>query len=360
MNNNIRVLIIEDGKALAEEARREIEEAFADGKIFTVSIRIETDFNAGVESFRLGETDVVVLDVRNDGQGPLKVDDSAGCRVYEQIKQARFAPVIFWTALPMKVEDIEMPPIVKVLRKEETHLLPKAIEDAVSSRAVDIIADIEQDVATVLREHMWDELAPNWNEYTADEESSGISWVLLSRLSRILEEKAPIVGSRFRYLYPPASGRRAPGDLLFDEVDESWYVILTPACDFAQEKVEFSLLGKASKLEANRKFKNWIEKDSNNKWNELRKDVLSSTRGRYYYLPAFRDIPDLVLDLENVRAVQGEELGLMTPVASLISPFAEALLVQHSHYRGRIGIPELDFVRLRRRLRDTYLRSIEP
>ena len=81
--------------------------------------------------------------------------------------------------------------------------------------------------------------------------------------------------------------------------------------------------------------------------------MLKANQGRYYYLPAFRDLPDLVVDLENVRAVALDELASMTAVASLVSPFSEALLVQHSQFRGRIGVPDLDIDLVKKRLEST-------
>ncbi|BAU32057.1 uncharacterized protein MalAC0309_1200 [Microcella alkaliphila] len=51
-----------------------------------------------------------------------------------------------------------------------------------------------------------------------------------------------------------------------------------------------------------------------------------------------------------MRAVEVDALDHFAWVASLVSPFAEALLVQHSHVRGRIGVPDLDSERVKQRL----------
>lgn len=354
MREKVRVLIIEDKHALAADARREIEDAFEESDEIEVEVSVETNFDEGFARFSRGESDVVVLDVRRDTPELSPADEVAGHSVYLDIKDARFAPVVFWTALPEKVIDEQMAPLVTVVTKDDTDKLPAAIQAAVASRAVITIRGIEQHVATVLRKHMWTELAPYWAEYTEDAESPGIAQVLLSRLSRVLEEDSEqslTADPSHRYIYPPASSRRAPGDLL-RELDNTWWVILTPACDFAQNKFEFALLAKADLLESNPRFKKWTVSESKNTWNDLKKQVLTATQGRFYYLPAFRDIPDLVLDLENVQAVTAEALDAMSPVASLVSPFSEALLVQNSQYRGRIGVPDLDSDRLKRRLLD--------
>ncbi|WP_426725270.1 hypothetical protein [Curtobacterium flaccumfaciens] len=368
MSENVRVLIIEDKADLAAEARREIEEAFEGSDEIEVEVVVETDFDNGYEKFRRGDGDVVVLDVRRgDAPNPSSADASAGHAVYLDIKQARFAPVIFWTALPESVAHEEMPPLVRVVTKEDTDKLPDAIRAAVASRAVVTISGIEQHVASVLREHMWSELAPNWAEYTIDADSEGIAQILLSRLARVLEDdREGILSARpsHRYIYPATSAVRAPGDIL-RRSDDTWWVTLTPACDFAQRKVGFVLVAHATPLEDHEKYRAWKNEytDAKNEgkaehkrgrgeWNTLRQDVLASTRGRFYYLPSFRDIPDLVIDLEDVHAEAGSDLLGYVPVASLTSPFAESLLIQHSHHRGRIGVPDLDSELIKQRLLD--------
>ncbi|MFC5995304.1 hypothetical protein ACFQE5_13895 [Pseudonocardia hispaniensis] len=352
MRQVVRILIIEDQAALAADAQREIEEAFEDSDEIEAQVLVVTDFDEGFQKVRDGESDVVVLDVRRDATASTPEDDTAGHAGYLDIKKARFAPIVFWTALPEKVSHEEMPPLVTVVTKEDTEKLPAAIAAAVASRALVTINEIEQHVASVLTEHMWNELAPNWTEYVVDGESADIAQVLLSRLARILDdrrEEASASHPSHRYVYPPASARRAPGDILRAS-DQGWWVTLTPACDFAQDKVKFALLARADLLESNARYQKWVEAKSKGAWNELERNVLKATQGRYYYLPGFRDIPELVLDLENVRAVAVDELGAMEPVASLASPFSEALLVQHSQFRGRIGVPDLDVSLVQARL----------
>ncbi len=100
MREKVRVLIIEDKDALAADARREIEDAFEESDEIEVEVSVETDFDEGLAKFSRGESDVVVLDVRRDTPDPSPDDEAAGHAVYLNIKDARFAPVVFWTALP--------------------------------------------------------------------------------------------------------------------------------------------------------------------------------------------------------------------------------------------------------------------
>lgn len=355
-----RVLIIEDNSELAADAQREISDAFEQNVEIDVDVQFETDFDAGFTRVRDGQSDVVVLDVRRDAPNPTSADETAGHAVFRDIREARFAPVIFWTALPDKVEQEVMLPLVAVVKKDDTDKLPAAVEAAIASRALDTITDIEKHVASVLKKHMWTELGPHWAEYTDGVDPATVAQVLISRLARILDEDREhsfTAHPSHRYVYPPASGMRAPGDVV-REGSREWWVVLTPACDFEQKKFEFVLLAHAGPLETHQKYLGWTRakakgNTAKGEWNELRKDVLMATQGRYHYLPAFRDIPDLVIDLENVRSVTVDVLEAMEPIASLVSPFSEALLVQHSHFRGRIGVPDLDADLIKERLEAT-------
>lgn len=341
----LRVLIIDDNNDMASDARREIEESFTDDSI-TVQVQIANDFDEGYRLVSQGACDLVVLDVRRDASGGRPEDQAAGRHVYSDIRKARFVPVVFWTALPEHVAGEEMLPLVAVLAKEDLERLPDTIRAAVDSRAVSVMAEIERHVDDVLRDHMWKELAPHWAEYTDGGESSGIARVLISRLARVLDadrEQHFTSHPSHRYLYPPAVEAHGPGDVLREKSDSSWWIVLTPACDFEQNKAERVVLAHAGHLSETKKYKAWRSNtDNSNKWNDLRQNILMATQNRYHYLPAFREIPDLVVDLQYLRSIELDEIGNFDAVASLASPFAEALLVQHSHYAGRIGVPDLD------------------
>jgi len=357
----IRVLVIEDNVDMAEGAKREIDDAFENDAEFEVSVDIEPDFTLGYERVNQGSYDIVVLDLRRDGAEDRREDQQAGRRTFGHIKDARFVPVIFWTALPEHVADENLPPFVTVLKKSDVEKIPDLIRGAINSGAVGVMRDIESDVAEVLRKHMWDELAPNWDEYMQGGGAAGVAQVLITRLARTLEAdqtQAFTSHPNHRYLYPAATTMRGPGDVLREKRDEEtlWWVVLTPACDFVPRKdgrmnAERIVLAHAGPLKEAEKYKSWSGKPADaDKWISLRRNILMSTQNRFCYLPALRDIPDLVVDLQHLRSIAAEDLREFDAVASLATPYAEALLVQHSHYAGRIGIPDLDSEVVKERL----------
>jgi hypothetical protein len=350
------VLIIDDNPRMAADAERELVDAFERDPSIDLEVRTVNDFDHGLTTVKNGECDLVVLDVRKDKTATTSEDRTTGDRVYADIRKVRFLPIVFWTALPGEVSHRKMPPLVEVLKKDDLELMPNAVLNAIDSGAAEAMTQIEDLVANVMRDHMWNELAPNWAEETGGGKPDEIAHILITRVGHALQDRALPELTRkpsHCYLYPFVSTKYQPGDLLRAKKTEvpEWWVILTPACDLAHEgKADYILLGKASLLQGHPKFQAWSKTQSKNDWNELNK-VLSGKISRYHYLPKFREIPDLLLDLENTRSLPIKDLGGLDRIASLVAPYSEALLAKHSHFRGRVGLPDLDSDAVKERLK---------
>jgi CheY-like chemotaxis protein len=350
-----RVLVIDDNPEMTADAARELHDAFDDDPDYDVRIEVENSFETGLQLVKDGTCDIVILDLKRDKVGNAAEDRDRGRRVYTDIREVRFIPIIFWTALPQNVQDLKMPPLVDVYAKEQLDLVPDAVRAAINTGTAQIMAEIEEQVASVMREHLWTELAPNWNEDTEGGQPEELAHLLITRVAHSLHDRAlPELTNRpsHCYLYPPVSKRHRPGDLIrrTNAGADEWSVVLTPACDLEHDgKADFVLLGKASMLTSHPKYVAWATNRSSGKWNELN-SLLDGKVARYHYLPEFRDIPDLILDLENTQSVPIDDLGTYTRIASLVSPYCDALLAKYSHFRGRIGTPDLNSASIKHRL----------
>jgi hypothetical protein len=83
----------------------------------------------------------------------------------------------------------------------------------------------------------------------------------------------------------------------------------------------------------------------------LRNNRRDSQSERFFLLPGALSLPDLVVDLQHLVALQRDHMGGLERLASLDSPFAEALLARFARYFGRLGTPGLDVAVLLQRLR---------
>jgi hypothetical protein len=53
-------------------------------------------------------------------------------------------------------------------------------------------------------------------------------------------------------------------------------------------------------------------------------------------------MPNLVVDFQQLRSVPCIELSKFDAIASIDSPFAEAILARFSRFFGRLGTPDID------------------
>lgn len=387
MTSVASVLIIEDQEDLLEGmCRRLSEHTFSDG--FKVSVEGVTDFSEGSLRVARGEFDIVVLDVNQDGVEGGGCEPEAGVAVYRQITRARFVPVVFWTGYAHKVEHLENEPFVAVIDKTDSEDVPSKVDEILRSRIVEDLRRLQDSLRNEIIKHMWDEVVPNWSAYQygvdADSRIGFVEALLLSRLSRFIDSKRmDVLYSKHpghRYIFPSVSANFGPGDILFECGKQRWWVVLNPACDLvpraskgapdseSRPKVDLVLCASAKRLDEFDEYSNWLNSKSKKTKNELAK-FLARTEGRYRYCPSFRLIPHLVVDLADTCVVKwnsvfdykdisrsdrdcfvqnpaiAEEIGKskeFVRIASLASPFAEALVVQHSQYFGRVGVPDFD------------------
>ncbi len=156
-----------------------------------------------------------------------------------------------------------------------------------------------------------------------------------------------------RYLMPPV-GEIKPGSLLRNhprsvplpgesphqssvEGLPTWWVVLTPACDFAQKKVHLVLLGRAYPMD---EFGLYVTYQTKNEGRAKVRAVLEGRNDRFVFLPEFLEVPNLVLDFQHVETATLADATQLDHVADLASPYGEALLNNHARYRGRIGTPD--------------------
>lgn len=387
MNLDVRVLIIEDESEQLENVKRKVS-TFEYSQGFNVVVEGVSDFSEGSARVGRGECDIVVLDVHQDGVDIGDNEVEAGIAVYREITCARFVPVVFWTGYTHKVESLENEPFVAVVEKFDYSDVPLKIDEILKSRIVEDLRNLEDSLRIEIAKHMWDEIVPNWSEYRCGQDGeSGISFVsalLLSRLSRFIDSKRmDVLYSKHpghRYIFPSVSANLGPGDILYECKTRRWWVVLNPACDLVlrapkdssrsemEPKVGLLLCASAKPLREFGEYLNWRMSKSKAKKKELA-NLLTRTEGRYRYFPRFRLIPHLVVDLADTCVVQWNSLvdykdiapsdrdgfiqNQVTPedfdrskefvrIASLASPFAEALVVQHSQYFGRVGVPDFD------------------
>ncbi|MER6998259.1 hypothetical protein [Streptomyces sp. NPDC000410] len=369
-----RVLIVEDEVDIAEELSEMLVEELSD--LGRLDIHVENDFDEAERLLESQAFDLVVLDVRDATRGGSPAHPNLqGRELYDRIAKTRWVPVVFCTGLAEQVSDLAKPPLIQVVPKNRLDDAVTAIRDGLESGVPALTRHITALVDEHVRGFLRDEIATNWNRLEAVDRSQ-IAPALVHRLAAWLKENAvealgaALGSSEDRvmghastarmYLMPPVTKHVTAADVLRDSQD-GWWVVLTPACDLYEDlpsggnraaKAEYVRLAKAVPLSEAPLMARWVKAGSPDKGRE-RNAALEMFRGnsaRYRILPKYLDIPDLLVDFEIVQSVPLAEVRSWTRVATLDSPFAEAMLTSHGHTVARIGTPDVDFENIKQSL----------
>ena len=299
-----------------------------------------------------------------------------------EIRGYRFIPIIFFTARPHASAYIENPPFVQTVPKgaDDIDSLARAVENVISSGLPHLLRSVSDHLANVERAFMADFVERRWSDLADRKED--VAYLLSRRLAVSFEEgveglaqglgqvsdggSADAVHPTRYYVQPPSYDYRM-GDLLAapelgedDLATEVSHVILTPSCDLVSRsggmKAERVILAECRSLDSFEEYRKWKGSPSNNNRTALENLLKSRPKGqedRYFYLPEAWNVPDVVVDLQSVSSITAGQLEDYEKIASLDSPFAEALSQRFNRYIGRVGTPDLDIGSVVRRLQDS-------
>jgi len=324
------------------------------------------NFSQAMERLKEERFDLIILDLKDDAaeeQGPL-----AGETVFSELKKYRFLPVIFHTGFPDKVSDLASACVKVVTRGDNPLTLRAAVKEVLDTKLPKLIRSIEEEQ----RKFMWESADQIWSEDLGKGNASDLVYLLARRLAntlsgeavrRFLESdgidgapKSDKIHAVELYVYPPLSDHFFFGDIFKKKDGESaeYFIVLTPSCDLVHSKADFVLLGKCNHLVDTPPGLSAKESLAAGKgMSKTLVDKLSSyikdrypPEDRFKYLPGTSFLPDLVVDLQDIRAVAPTVLnpggGGYERIASLDSPFAESLQSKMMKYLGRIGTPDID------------------
>ncbi|MEU3390417.1 response regulator [Streptomyces albidoflavus] len=370
--SGFRVLIVDDEPDIAERLQSLLTRRLTD--LGTVTIETEDDFAEAERRLGSEQFDLTILDVKDGGSALGDADaDERGRDMYERVAQKCWIPVIFCTGFPQRVESLKRPPLVNVVTKNHLADLVEAVRAALESGVPSLTRQLGAITDRFMRSFLRDTIAPNWEEM-AESDQQEIPLVLVNQLAAWLKENAVreldsvisanggnVVGhsSAARvYLKPPVTHHVTAADILASPTGD-WWLVLTPACDLYEDlptaegdkkrraKAEFVRLARAHVLHTSPPVADWQANGGNK---QRVSDLFRTDHNRYRVLPKYLDVPDLLVDFEDVMSFPLDEVRGLRRVATLDSPFAEAMLTGHSRAVGRIGTPDIDFERQKEEL----------
>ena len=363
------VLVVDDVQGVAEQTAELLNRTLnADSPTERILAMSVDSFDDALETLSRGGIDLLVLDVIQQGKtAPELEGELKGIDVFQQVRSRQFLPIVFLTARPNEVEDYKNPPFVYVVSKQAGDVnreLAQCISECLESPFPRISRRLQNHIDHVSRDFMIEFVEENWNELSDNEED--IAHLLMRRLgvsfdrgsdilAKVSDGSSPQPGKvppiRY-YIVPPPKDFRM-GDIL-KRIGEGnghggtdqWRIIMTPSCDFSNNKVDSVILATCTTLDEFEEYSKWMHNSSENARDGIQRllggNPKGRQQGRYYYLPQAWKLPHLVVDLQKVLNIPYKDLQHYEKIASLDSPYSESLSQQFQHYIGRIGTPDLN------------------
>ena len=340
------------------------------GKGKRLEVKTLCNFESVARELETRHIDLLILDVRLQSQTQTP-EKEVGEKILEEVRQKRFLPVIFYTALPSLVQE-QISPLVHVVEKtERVDGLLKAIEDVFGTGLPQINRALVRHLESVQRDYMWCFVAEHWSSFEEVGDPRTLAYLLARRLSMSLSnsgvrEFAKDLGDSHEpftpeskvhpmefYVLPPVEGQSPQTGSLFSgdiEGKEGHWILLTPSCDLVKgrEKADSILVAFCEELDQQNEYIDWNPTSSEqSKKRDALKSLLSNNRHkhqseRFYFLPGALTLPHLLVDFQQLKMVPRCHLQELKPEASLDNPYSEALLARFSRYFGRLGVPDLD------------------
>ncbi len=367
----LRILFIDDQPESVRDAKERLEETYN-----TVELQCSiADFIHGEDEIASWNPDIVILDIWT---GKPQTSDAEGYRVLDFVWDHRFCPVIIYSADSHVREDllIYQHPFVIPIQKgrgSDMQVLEGVKTLAPHVTALNTARDNIRNAFSQVMRHV----APEAFQTTEDETERRELVVRAGRrrLAALMDAPLPD-GTQLvcweQYIWPPVSESPLMGDILRlkaagDLDPQSYRVILTPSCDMVTHggrtpKVKEVLVAKCYSMDDGL-TRLGISIGSGEK--DLSDNPLLSQgySGAIVAVPSLSGkIPTMVADLRSLDLIAISNIADEVEyerVASIDSPFREALSWAYLQISSRPGLPDRNLSALSKEINAAVRRSRE-
>ncbi len=372
------ILLVED----EETIRKQILDYLSDMSIDSRRLNISEigNLTQALNLIHERKADLIILDVYR-GKA-LQGGEQTGIQILDSIKHSGFVPVVLYTALPEGLE-AHQSTFVRLVGKDAGGLerLKEEIADLFRLRIPQVHRAIVNHIDQTMCTYMWAFVEGHWRDFEPLVDKPEFLRLVVQRLaltfaregiSQMIEEVyatsavEQIAGGdnihpAEYYVKPPMGKDPMLGDIRLRQTGggNKYLVVLWPTCDMVSTagrtpKTESVLCARAFLAKDTEEIAEWLASQSNNKKKRVER-LVRNTRDespdRYHFLPGVWDIPDLVIDFQELEHIVLADVRACTCLATMASPFAEALGVRFQRYIGRIGTPDLDVSTVLERIR---------
>ena len=351
----MRILIVDDDQQVAEVIKRRLEE-----QIDSSTVETEESFDAARERIHEFQPDLLVLDLL---EGDLAGNLASGLTKVRSRLQ-RFVPLVFFSALGEPPDDAPAGPFEKFISKNEDNAENRLIEEIrLFAPHIAALQQVEANIHTVAMEVLAKAAGPIWElENDATKRTDLLNRSVKRRIAASIDSSSLSDGEALSpwelYIYPELGTDLLMGDVLrrheADVKDPGTYrLVLTPSCDLVMRKgrakVDRILVAHCVSIKA------FLQacKVSRDLTGQIAQDALGLALTRpqsngFIPLPGYASVlPHMAAKLRKLELLsitdngfKGADGATYDRVASIDSPFREALSWAYLQIAGRPGLPD--------------------
>jgi CTP synthase len=330
-------------------------------KVFTPFIKCCT-FDDYTEYLSFFNIDLIILDIRKGQVG----DDEPGYKIIDEIWEIAFCPIIVFSAIAEQIYPNEHSENYFIKKVEKGSGEIKRLIDAVNELSGYV--EHKKETSKLLSFHIsetYKEAFPlilsNLSDPDAKETQDIFNRLIRRRIAAALDESVDFspIKSWEIYLVPPINKQLLAADVLLKKNEdknkaESYKVILSPSCDLQNDEtkdrkpLEKVLVVSCISIKQYLRIKDLSKVTPKEEFRDVLPKLLSNTGSeRFIPLPGLKGfIPNMACDFKNLETIAYENIGKdkeYLRVASIDSPFREAIIWAYMQINCRPGLPDRNF-----------------
>lgn len=344
----MKLLLVEDNPDNVEDFKSTLER-YIDEHTLKIDVEYACSFEEAMKELNT-TFDGAIIDLK------LQEDTEGGNKVISEILQQYRVPIAVLTGTPSNLGHDEAPLLQLFVRDDGYDPVLNFLKDIYNTGLTQILGG-RGVFEKSLNQLFWTnipEAIPHFldSDDDAEKKQTQLLRFTIAHMSEHLEHNMETLSSSAEtYIYPPIRTTITEGGIVKEKSSDNLYVVLTPACDLANNKaelVQIVVISKLLELPDIKIFESAEKPLSKSKKSQLEnklKKYVRNQSSRYHYLPKFGLIQDeSVVDFQQIRSEPFETFLDEFEIQGNVSvTFYKDLVDRFSSNYSRQGSPDYDF-----------------
>lgn len=352
----LKLLIVEDDPELITAYERDVVSFNLLSEIKIIHSQVSTKEDAfSILNNKDLYFDAAIVDLKLDSAEKAD-DDFSGNEVIRVIKSNLRFPVFVITGTPQDIaEDLKKESsLFKIKTRGEEHDHLQQLVDIYNTGITKILGKSGR-IENYLNKIFWDHLSNSMESWIIDksrdseQKEKALLRYTLSHIQEHLDLKENLEAFEFYtpsefYITPPIKPKLFTGDIV--KILGNTHIVLNPACDFGQGKIENILFVMIKKWES---LDSEFDKRPMSKGKESKlKDHINNKIPRFHFIPKTNIIDAGFIDFQDKKTYNLTRVNSLiekhkiTRIATISTPFLKDVIARYSNYYSRQGSPDFN------------------